>query len=182
MILRIPRHVEWIAKAARELLDAAVGIDTKDFSAVPLRERRDLHRAVVADADDDRAVDDDRIAAMMFGRDAVLGIADVAREFMHDGFTTGGEIDARDHVVGLIRTRVVNDRRVVVGEGHAEESGVAGGIGGDDGDGGGVIAIEAEDLHPRHRQPDRQRGAADPTVEEEGRGDAPPLHRSGTAG
>src|SRR4029079_13170292 len=119
---RVPGDVEGVAEAARKLLDGAVGEDTKDFAAVPVRKGGHEAAAVVADADEDRAVGGDAgVAAMVLRRRAARGEVDVRVEGMDDGLRAGVEVDGGDDVRDLHRRGVVDDGGVIVAQGHAEE-------------------------------------------------------------
>src|SRR5688572_12609846 len=87
--------------------------------------------AVLADADEDRAVGrHDRIAAVMLGRRAVLPVVDVAREDREHFLCTGDQIDAGDDIVEDLASlpgRVVNDRGAIVDEGHAQKTRITAG-------------------------------------------------------
>src|ERR1051325_10520191 len=127
---RVPGHVEGIAEAARELLDAAVGEDAKDLAAVPVRKGGHEPAAVVADADKDRAVGGDAGGgAMVPRRRAARGDVDVGVEGVDDALRAGVEVDGGNDIRHLHRRGVVDDGGVVVAQGHAEEPRAPDGIG-----------------------------------------------------
>ena len=128
----------------------------KDLSRVPRFESGQLTGAVVADADEDRSVRrHGGIATVMLGRRAAFGEVDVGSEAVDHTLGAAAEIDERDHIVGLVRRRVVDGGGVVVDESHAQEPGVALSNGRDGGDGDAVRADEAIDRPARDRVVER---------------------------
>ena len=119
---------------ARELRRVAVAVDAPDLAAVPLRLLRDRVRAVLADADEDRAVRRDRRDCRRDARPRrrARGTRCRTRTPCSTVLRAGAQIDAsRSRHRGpcvAAPGRVVHDRRGVVEQRHAEETAVAAGL------------------------------------------------------